>query len=167
MAWVPGDEVEEWLRRLNLPDDSEEVRYYRDALEVTREQGYVVSLDGTISELAIRLAVRLARATTQHERLDMAVKLADLLRNEEYAHLGQANGIIHRQDVIAAPVFGPDDRVALTLSVIGRPGDIAEKNVPTIVRALTAATRRITASIGGRTPARPPRDDLPRRPDAA
>lgn len=152
MAWEPDDAILAWLQRLSFDEDSDEVRYYRDALRITREQGHIVALDGTISELVIRLAVQLARATTQHERLDIAVRMADLVRDEEYAHLGQRTSTLHRQDVVGVPVFGADGRTALTLSVVGRPGDIAQRNVPVILRALTAAARRIAATLGGHTP---------------
>jgi DNA-binding IclR family transcriptional regulator len=81
---------------------------------------------------------------------EITVRLADLLHNEEYAHLGQHDGLLHRSDFVGAPVFGPDGRVMLTLTVIGRPGDITENIKPSIVRGVVAAAKRVTSGIGGR-----------------
>lgn len=155
MAWADKDEAERWLQRLELPADSAEIKLQREALATVRDRGYLLSLDATTSELVIQLAVQLAHATTQRDRLEITVRMADLLCTEEYAHLGQHDGPLHRSDVVGAPVFGPDGQVALTLTVIGRPGDITESVKPTIVRGVVAAAKRVTSGIGGRerTPA--------------
>lgn len=152
MAWADEDDVKRWLQRLDLPPGSPEIERQRQALAAVRDRGYLVSLDATTSELAIRLAVQLAHATTQADRMEITVRLADLLRNEDYTHLGQPDGLLHRQDVVGAPVFGPDGQVALTLTVIGRTGDITEKIMPTIVRGVVTAANQVTSGIGGQAP---------------
>jgi DNA-binding IclR family transcriptional regulator len=150
MAWADDHDVERWLQRLELPPDSAEIKVQREALAAVRDRGYVLSLDATVGEFLIQLAVQLAHAATQRERVEIGVRIADLLRTEEYAYLGQADGPVHRRDIVAAPVFRQDGQVALALAVAGRPGDITDDVTAPIVRGVVAAAKRVTLSIGGR-----------------
>jgi DNA-binding IclR family transcriptional regulator len=149
-AWSSPSEIQAWLHRAGHVGSKQELEANRLALSAIRERGY--SIGGGI-EVQLQLEHLLERLGTSHrdERLRLALTLADLVRGTPA--IGEP-GSHHPISHLLAPAFGADRGVALTLTIVGRPGQVHDGNVERYAKPLLAAMDRITASIGGRHPDR-------------
>jgi DNA-binding IclR family transcriptional regulator len=150
-AWSAPGEIDAWLRRAGHLGSGEELEANRRALTAIRGRGY--SVGGGI-EVALQLEQLLERLGTSHrdERLQLALTLADLVRGGPAGGGGAAGH--HPVSHLLAPAFDAHFAVVLTLTIVGRPGQVHEGNVERYARPLLAAMDRVTASIGGRHPDR-------------
>jgi DNA-binding IclR family transcriptional regulator len=150
-AWSPPAEIEAWLHRAADVPGERELEANRRALDAIRERGY--SVGGGI-EVQLQLEHLLERLGTSHrdERLQLALTLADLVRGTPAA--ADRAGGHHPISHLLAPAFDAGGRVALTLTIVGRPGQVHDGNVERYARPLLTAMDRITASAGGRHPDR-------------
>jgi DNA-binding IclR family transcriptional regulator len=143
LAWAGETEVEAWLRRLGPGAGADELDRYRHALQVVRRRGFALGLDAEAT-------ARLRAAVDQHDDPHAVIE-----------ELGHAEYVLTRLDpeasqrvlLLAAPVFGPDARVVLALTVFGFRDPLGPDDLARIGGELMAATGRITRSIGGRPPA--------------
>lgn len=139
VAWSSPAEIDEWLRRLG-PDATEtELRRYRDAVETVRQRGYSLGLD-----------VPAARGLMAREG-DRRHAFSELGHNE-YVLLELEHSASYRLSHIAAPVFGPDGRVALSLNLMGFRHELRAEQVPDLAARVTEATARVTKAIHGKVP---------------
>jgi DNA-binding IclR family transcriptional regulator len=149
-AWSSPGEIEAWLNRAGSVGSKRELEAHRRALSAIRERGY--SIGGGI-EVQLQLEQLLERLGTSHpdERLQLALTLADLVRGTPAAPGGGAG---HPVSHLLAPAFDARGDVALTLTIVGRPGQVHDGNVERYAKPLLAAMDRITASVGGHHPDR-------------
>jgi DNA-binding IclR family transcriptional regulator len=153
VAWSSPTVIDGWLARLG-PDASVDARdRSRRAVAAVRARGYSVGLE---ADARIKLGQMLA--TLHDDTPDRSVRQAveDLvaeLGQEEYAlvELGAARS--YPVNHIAAPVFGSGGEVALALTLVGFPDDLAASQVPRFASELLGVTRRVTAAVRGREPA--------------
>jgi len=150
-AWSPPAEIEAWLHRAGSVGSKRELEAHRRALSAIRERGY--SIGGGI-EVQLQLEQLLERLGTSQrdERLQLALTLADLVRGTPAApeRAGNHHPISH----LLAPAFGSGGAVTLTLTIVGRPGQVHDGNVERYAKPLLAAMDRITVSAGGHHPDR-------------
>jgi DNA-binding IclR family transcriptional regulator len=150
VAWSPPDEIQQWVSRSPASATPDDVESYRRSVAAIRARGYSI---GSEVEFELQLEELLAGfdapETDRADRLAFALRLADLVRDERPgrgANGGRSTPIGH----LIGPVFGPDGRVAMTLTIFGRPGQITEGDLAAYAEPLVAATGRVTRAIGGR-----------------
>jgi DNA-binding IclR family transcriptional regulator len=139
VAWAGDEGVEAYLAKLG--PQRKDVQRHRKTLDVVRDRGYSVGLEGG------GRAARAADGTPL--TLEQSIQG---LRTEEYALTALEPGTTYRANHIGAPVFGPDGSVTVALFVIGFPGPVSGRDIDRIADKLTATAARVTKGIHGRAP---------------
>jgi DNA-binding IclR family transcriptional regulator len=147
MAWAPTDEVDAWLDGLgDAAADSDRAHHLR-ILDDIRRRGYLISLNATLSEVTLRYAARLASAGSSRARQQLVTELGEVLLSQEYALIGYP-----RSDFIAAPVFGPDGNVVLTITIESSDGSMPTGDLDHIIASLLDACAEVSTRVGGAYP---------------
>jgi DNA-binding IclR family transcriptional regulator len=143
MAWSLPDEVDTWLdRAAGKPLSEPELARFRNGVRAVRRRGYSVGLEPDV------LGVRLGQSLDDHEAVPPL--LAELSHS---SYLMDDFGVgAHRIGHLAAPVFGPDERVAMVLTLYGFQKQLSGTDIDTLASRLTATTREITFAVRGRHP---------------
>jgi DNA-binding IclR family transcriptional regulator len=136
VAWSSPEEIDQWLRRLGPNATEKELRRYRDAVETVRERGYSLGLE-----------VPAARGLISRGG-DRKSAVSELGHNE-YVLLELEHSASYKLSHVAAPVFGPDGAVALSLNLMGFRHELRAEQVPDLAARLTEATGRVTKAIHG------------------
>jgi DNA-binding IclR family transcriptional regulator len=153
MAWAPPEEIESWLRRLGPNASASDLERYRRALATIRERGYSLAMEADARRKLGKALAQLDRDVTSAAELRRIVEgLVAELGHEEYILSELETSASYRLAHIAAPVFGPDGRVVLALTLIGFPGQLSAEQVPAQARSLCEAAARVTRSLRGRPP---------------
>jgi DNA-binding IclR family transcriptional regulator len=143
MAWAGDRAIERWLARAGDELTAEARAWYLEALAAVRRRGCSLSLDGSARA---RLEQAMVGARTLHDAvLDLgqeAYLLDDLGPDRTYA-------LSH----VAVPVFGPDGRVVLALTVYDLPDSLPAAAVEALVARARAAAAAVTEAVGGAPPA--------------
>ncbi len=147
MAWAPPARVERWLHGLGDEVSAADRQHHMMVLQQVRNRGYLVSLNGTLGETAIQYASRMATARSKRARLHLAAELGEILSSKESAFIGYP-----RTDFIAAPVFGPNGGVVLTITVESPDGTLPSDRLDEIARCLIDECGVVSARISGRDP---------------
>jgi DNA-binding IclR family transcriptional regulator len=142
MAWSEPRDIDRWLRRLGPGASEEELARYRRAVDTVRRRGYSLALDP-------EARLRLERVYRDRDGLDEVV---EDLGHEEYMLLELDHAASYRLSLIAAPVFGADGRVALSLALFGFRRELGAEQVPRYGEALRTAALTVTKTIHGRAP---------------
>ena len=142
-AWSLPDEVDAWLdRTVGRPLTAEELERYRNGVRAVRRRGYSVGLEPDV------LGAGLGQSLDDHEA---GPALIGELPHTSYLMDDFGTGT-HRIGHLAAPVFGPDERVAMVLTLYGFTRQLTGADVAQLAAKLTAATREITFAVRGRHP---------------
>jgi DNA-binding IclR family transcriptional regulator len=146
VAWADDDVAKAWLDRAGSLT-GEQRRHYLSSLAAVRERGYSITLEIGSPE---RLAVAMQQMRSHVGGLD-DVAINQLLY-EEYVlpELDQPGP--HRIEQITVPVFDADGGVALVIGLTGFAHDLTLEQLTRIVTPLMVASRRLTATLGGRRP---------------
>ena len=142
VAWSSPEEIDEWLRRLGPSATDAELARYREAVVTVRTRGFSLGLE-----------VPSARGLVDREsgRRDRRHAVEEL-GHGEYVLLELEHSASYRLSHVAAPVFGADGRVVLSLNLMGFRHELGSEKVPDLAARLTEATGRITKAIHGRAP---------------
>jgi DNA-binding IclR family transcriptional regulator len=144
IAWSPEAEIERWLGRAGDDVAATNLATYRAAIDAVRRKGCSLSLDGPARR-------RLEAVLGGDEPGAVAEAVHDLVR-EPYFLLDVDAGADYELSFLAAPVFGPDGRVVLAITVYDLPPLTSASDVETLVRQVLGTTSTITAAIGGVEP---------------
>jgi hypothetical protein len=143
MAWSLPDEVDTWLHRtVGRPLSADELDRYRNGVRAVRRRGYSVGLEPDV------LGVRLSQSLDDHEAVPA---LITELSHTSYL-MDEFGPGPHRIGHLAAPVFGPDERVAMVLTLYGFTKQLSSADIDGLATRLTATTREITFAVRGRHP---------------
>ena len=143
MAWSLPDEVDTWLHRtVGRPLSADELDRYRNGVRAVRRRGYSVGLEPDV------LGVRLSQSLDDHEAVPA---LITELSHTSYL-MDEFGPGPHRIGHLAAPVFGPDERVAMVLTLYGFTKQLSGAAIDELATRLTATTREITFAVRGRHP---------------
>jgi DNA-binding IclR family transcriptional regulator len=137
VAWSSPEEIDEWLRRLGPNATEAELHRYRDAVVTVREHGYSLGLEVPSARGLIEV---------EGDRRHAVEELA----HSEFVLLQLEHSASYRLSHVAAPVFGPDGRVALSLNLMGFRHELRAEQVPELTARLTEATARVTKAIHGK-----------------
>jgi DNA-binding IclR family transcriptional regulator len=147
VAWSPPNEIEEWVSRSPASATADDLESHRRSVAAIRARGYSI---GSEVEFELQLDEVLAGLEEPEpdpaDRLALALRLADLVRDERPARTGGGRQIDH----LIGPVFDGGGRVVMTLTIFGRPGQITEHDLAAYADPLVAASDRLTQAIGGR-----------------
>jgi DNA-binding IclR family transcriptional regulator len=142
VAWASPDEIEAWLRRVGPSAGPRQLDRYRSALAAIRARGYSIALEaGTRARLATALG----------DRREVEA-LIEKLGHEEYALAELDSSAAYEVSLLSAPVFGPDGRVALALTLFGFRGQLPAGQIPEFGERLKVAADAVTRAIHGRPP---------------
>lgn len=140
VAWAGETEVGRWLARAG--DLTPEHRSaHLDALATVRRRGCALALEGPARR-------RLERAIVGEGGRPIGDAVHDL-GQEAYLLADLDAGATYELSHMAAPVFGPDGRVVLAVTVYDLPAVCTAAEVEGLVARLLATTRAVTASVGG------------------
>jgi DNA-binding IclR family transcriptional regulator len=144
MAWSLPDEVDTWLHRSadGKPLAAPDLERFRNGVRAVRRRGYSVGLEPDV------LGVRLGQSLDDHEAVP---PLLAELSHTSYL-MDDFGGAPHRIGHLAAPVFGPDERVAMVLTLYGFQKQLSGPDIAALAARLTATTREITFAVRGRHP---------------
>jgi len=143
MAWSLPDEVDTWLHRtVGAPLGVGELESFRNGVRAVRRRGYSVGLEPDV------LGVRLGQSLDDHEAVP---PLLAQLSQTSYL-MDDFGAGAHRIGHLAAPVFGPDERVAMVLTLYGFQKQLTGADIDALATRLTATTREITFAVRGRHP---------------
>ncbi|MEY9861231.1 DNA-binding IclR family transcriptional regulator [Catenulispora sp. GAS73] len=144
MAWSLPDDVDTWLNRSTSgkPLAEPELERFRNGVRAVRRRGYSVGLEPDV------LGVRLGQSLDDHEAVP---PLLAELSHTSYL-MDDFGGSTHRIGHLAAPVFGPDERVAMVLTLYGFQKQLSGADIDVLATRLTATTREITFAVRGRHP---------------
>jgi DNA-binding IclR family transcriptional regulator len=143
IAWSSETEIERWLGRGGDEVATNETTY-RAALEAVRRRGCSLSVDGPAR-------ARLEEALTLGEQGPVAEAVHDLVR-QRYFLLDVEEGAEYELSFVAAPIFGPDGRVVLAVTVYDLPPTSSAADVEDLITKVLSVTAAITAAIGGVVP---------------
>lgn len=142
MAWAGERGVERWLARAGDQLTAEARDLYLTALAAVRRRGCALSLDG---KGRAHLEQAMAGVRTLHDavlELSQETYLLDDLRPDRTYALGH----------VAVPVFGPDGRAVLALTVYDLPDSQSADDVEALVARARAAAAAVTEALGGTVP---------------
>lgn len=148
MAWAEDEEVERWLAR--APDG--ETERHRLALHHVRERGYAVGLEPDPTATLGQALAHLSGEARPTRVRSVVAQLLEELGQDEYMLTTVEPAHSYRVNHVVAPVFGPEGRVELALSLFGFPGRITGDELADLADQLRAATRTVTKSIHGSEP---------------
>lgn len=137
LAWASEAEVEEWMERRSTPLDQElRNQLYRD-LELTREQGYHVSMRSPIRQTIGSLMAEMARSrslTDYKEQLSSVIYSFDhqMCRPVEFVE-----DELYDVHLIAAPIFDQTGNVAFNLAIGGFPQQLTGAALQNYAERLT------------------------------
>lgn len=144
IAWGTEAETERWLDRAGDDVTGSTRATYRAALEAVRRRGCSLSLDGPARQ-------RLETALGDDQPGAVADAVHDLVR-EKYFLLDLDKRADYELSFLAAPVFGPDGRVVLAVTVYDLPPTSSAADVEALIARVLGTTRAITAVLGGVEP---------------
>lgn len=148
-VWCSPQELHDWMARME--------REYGVARETQltvisaiRSRGYSLGSEQDFNVQLDAALRRLAREDSDVQGLTVAMMLADKLRSSEAIPVDdeQAEPVSY----IVGPIFGPDQRVAMSLNLFGQPGEIRRRDVDRLAPKVLAASARVTRQLGGSTP---------------
>ncbi len=136
-AWSSDDQQEQWLRHAAASTWEQ----HRAALRLVRERGYSL---GLLSPAQREFASAL-EAMAQPQAAPGSTSLSDLIPQLSYDPPALTPETLELVRQITVPVFGPDNRVALALTIFGygTPPDGIGQLISALLAASSAATRRI------------------------
>jgi DNA-binding IclR family transcriptional regulator len=142
LAWASERDVERWLARAgDLPAGTSAL--YVSALVAARRRGCAFALDG---EARARLERAIADASPLQDAVDELGREAYLVVDD----LDPAGG--HALSHVATPVFGPDGRVVLALTVYDLPAPLSATEIEELTTRVRAAADAVTEAVGGTPP---------------
>ncbi len=149
LAWADEAAFESWLGRMDHVPSEHERAFFKSAVESARRRGYAagVRVPG-LDELPDLYATHDLHTPDGRREMSRALSLlaenqflpvtADLPPDAEFSF-------------IAAPVFGPDSTMLLTLTFL--PGEhYGAEHMPRLARAVVRGADRVTAALDGRKP---------------
>jgi DNA-binding IclR family transcriptional regulator len=152
LAWAEPTEIDRWLRRLGPSADPAQLERCRAALAAVRERGYAVALEADARARLGRAVAELAQAPSRGRGREVVEELVEELGQEEYILLELEHAATYRINHISAPVFGPEGKVELTLTLVGFRDQLSAGQVPEYAERLLAAAVTVTKSIHGTAP---------------
>lgn len=147
VAWAEPLAIDSWLAGLE-PDLVAELRAL---LHQIRRSGYSVGLRDPAHDTLTASVEMLSRLAGDAQLRAAARSRVDEL-GARFELLEAAPGVRYDLGRISAPIFDRNGRVALALNLHGLPPGMDAARIHRFAAALTTATARVTAAIGGRGP---------------
>jgi DNA-binding IclR family transcriptional regulator len=152
LAWSKEEEVEAWLARAgNISEAARETLL--SALDGVRKLGF--HMTRPIDRMGLFLEFARIDGYADDRGLARSVRkvMGDLSKNAPYTLTQFQKDEATLPELIAVPAFGPDEDVALALTISGFSCPLTAEQVFDYVRILRSSCDRITALGGGRLPA--------------
>jgi DNA-binding IclR family transcriptional regulator len=152
VAWSTAREIEGYLERAAGALGPTAIDRHREALAAVRARGYSVHVDAAPRRRLAETATRIREAATGEDRDGELAALATELAHHDYLPVDPASVPAGQVIQLSAPVFGPDERVELTIGVtFVAPWEDAKPLIDVPDRLL-ATTKAVTRAVGGRLP---------------
>jgi DNA-binding IclR family transcriptional regulator len=167
VAWSDDATVADWIARTPRPVSADLRRRYRRLLAGIRDHGYAVS---PLDDAALRLSQALADladhslSPAQRAKID---ELLGMLHPHDYLPADLAGAGQLAVNTVTAPLFGPDARTALVVTLHVQQRDVPVDQIRRLAGRLLDATARMTEILGGTPPGRAPRQPTARSGDSS
>ena len=149
MAWLPGHEQAEWLRRIRAP--AEDCQRILDEMTTIRSAGWSMTVwrsMADIDEISKIIAEHGNTPATERQiaqRMTRAGSVASIRSQQDVALL---NGYPTESIAsISAPVFGPDGELALMVNIHNMAVATPKREVQRCIERLLETTARITEHL--------------------
>jgi DNA-binding IclR family transcriptional regulator len=149
-AWAPDDEVDAWLGRAPLEPDERDA--LRAVLATVRARGCSIGLEAPgRQDLEAAIAHRADEPSAPGVQDEIAMSIARLATAEYQVRELDAR---RRYDLslLAAPVFDPEGRVTLAITLVGFPPQLTASDVERLVAQVRGAGVVATKRSRGRIP---------------
>ncbi|MFW0783175.1 helix-turn-helix domain-containing protein [Gordonia sp. CPCC 206044] len=149
MAWMAPAEVREWLTE--VPDSLQErvAEYITAYGHEVRRRGYTI---GREDPTPVRRSLTRDLAERPNDASLREAAIAQFFEEQpDYAILEMESDADYVVGNIAAPVFGPDGRVAFCLTLLHL-GSLTGGDIPAAAQPVIASAQLLTRQIGGRVP---------------
>lgn len=143
-VWGTPEEVDDWITRM-AEEFGTDHESQLATIATIRARGYALGSEQDFDvqlESALR---RLARHDDDSRGMSVAMMVADKIRNYDGAQDDEDAPV----NYIVGPIFGPDQRVVMSIQLFGAPGQIRRRDVERYGRRLLVATEAVTRTIGG------------------
>jgi DNA-binding IclR family transcriptional regulator len=150
VAWSSPAEIEDWIRRADLPSATVDRVRMTEELAVVRRYGCSVVQYGTIDFEPAAALEMLAKDPDDPARRE-AVKTAVANFTQHLTLLQPRSGETYESLNIAAPVFGPTGKVIMAIVINGLP-KISGDDLLGCMERLARTTRLLTKQGGGFPP---------------
>lgn len=152
LAWSSQEDIDAWIvRGGNISADAKAA--LTGALEGVRNLGF--HMTAPIDRVGLFLEFARVDGYADDASLARSVRkiMGDLSRNVPYTLTRFPNDVMIQPELIAVPAFGPEEEVALALTISGFTQPLSVQQISDYVKILWSSCERITAVGGGRVPA--------------
>jgi DNA-binding IclR family transcriptional regulator len=150
LAWRSAEAVEAWLNRSGSELAEEERARYRAAIAAVRRRGYAIT-QHVPSLIELQELWAHADVHTPHGRGELSRALQEFA-HEDFVPDGDDPPPEASVSAIAAPVFGPDEKLLLLIGLLPSQ-TLFGRRVHAVARDVLRAAGRVTKAIHGRAPA--------------
>jgi DNA-binding IclR family transcriptional regulator len=153
MAWSSADEIDDWLKSAPTALTPEQRAKQLGILEAVRDRGYAVGLDLGSAHIDVnRMSESLTDAPGREDLKRDINALFERLGNAEYQLETLGSGEIYDVSMISAPVFDPQGRVAVAITLAGLPRHLEAAAVVEFAETVTRTARAVSKRVLGVPP---------------
>ncbi|HEX7094266.1 MAG TPA: MarR family transcriptional regulator [Acidimicrobiales bacterium] len=153
MAWATPAEIEEWLNRSPTPLSPEQVEHQLRVLAAIRRRGYAIGLDIGDAHIHVNeVAAELVDSPRREELRKTIVQILDELARTPYQLEELDPDATYDISMISAPVFDPQGRVAVAITLPGLPRALPASRITEIAESIVRTALVVTKRIHGVVP---------------
>jgi DNA-binding IclR family transcriptional regulator len=153
MAWATPAEVQEWLQRAHAPLSPAQIEQQLRILAAVRKRGYAVGLDiGDAHVHVNQVAAELTDVPRRDDLRQTIIDLLDELAKQPYQLEEMDPDELYDISMVSAPVFDPQGRVAIAITLPGLPKRLSVARIGEIAEAVQRTALVITKRIHGDPP---------------
>ena len=153
LAWDPPEVLDAWVRRSHPRATAKTLRSYRDWAAQVRSAGYEVGLESPIRDKIGQVLFELSLSPADEDlREAMGGLVARLAEEECWVSHDVDPASDYQVNYLGAPVFGPDARPSLAVTVLGLANPTSGARLLELADRVVSATRRVSVTTGGRLP---------------
>jgi DNA-binding IclR family transcriptional regulator len=153
MAWSSADEIDDWLKSAPTALTPEQRAKQLGILDAVRDRGYAVGLDLGSAHIDVnRMSESLTDAPGREDLKRDINALFERLGNAEYQLETLGSGEIYDVSMISAPVFDPQGRVAVAITLAGLPRHLEAAAVVEFAETVTRTARAVSKRVLGVPP---------------
>ena len=153
VAWSTEAEIADWLQRAPTPLTDAQRAEQLTVLTAIRRRGYAIGLDGGGAHVQLNeLASELGRTPTRTDLRTAVNEVLDQLGRQTYQLLEIDPAERYDIGMVSAPVFDPQGRVAVSITLPGLPPGLTGRQILSYCDATVRTALAVTRQIEGTPP---------------